>query len=30
VSRDGRRIYFTNSLYSAIDTQFYPDSLEEV
>jgi methanethiol oxidase len=28
VSRDGRRIYFTNSLYSAIDTQFYPDGLE--
>jgi selenium-binding protein 1 len=28
VSRDGRRIYFTNSLYSAIDTQFYPDGLQ--
>jgi selenium-binding protein 1 len=23
VSRDGKRIYFTNSLYGAIDTQFY-------
>lgn len=28
VSRDGRRIYFTNSLYSAVDTQFYPDGLK--
>src|SRR5207244_2139603 len=27
VSRDGRRIYFTNSLYSAIDPQFYPDGI---
>jgi selenium-binding protein 1 len=25
VSRDGRRVYFTNSLYSAWDGQFYPD-----
>ena len=24
VSRDGRRIYFTNSFYGAIDRQFYP------
>jgi selenium-binding protein 1 len=24
VSRDGRRVYFTNSLYSAWDDQFYP------
>jgi selenium-binding protein 1 len=24
VSRDGRRIYFTNSLYSSWDDQFYP------
>jgi selenium-binding protein 1 len=24
ISRDGRRIYFTNSLYGAIDPQFYP------
>ena len=23
VSRDGRRVYFTNSLYGAIDPQFY-------
>jgi selenium-binding protein 1 len=28
VSRDGRRIYFTNSLYGAIDPQFYPDGLK--
>lgn len=28
VSRDGRRIYFTNSLYGAIDPQFYPGGLE--
>ena len=28
VSRDGRRIYFTNSLCSAVDTQFYPDGVE--
>jgi selenium-binding protein 1 len=24
ISRDGRRVYFTNSLYSTIDDQFYP------
>jgi hypothetical protein len=24
VSRDGKRIYFSNSLYSAWDEQFYP------
>ncbi len=28
VSRDGRRIYFTNSLYSRIDEQFYPAGLK--
>jgi len=28
VSRDGKRIYFTNSLYGAIDPQFYPDGIE--
>jgi methanethiol oxidase len=28
ISRDGRRVYFTNSLYSAIDPQFYPDGIE--
>ena len=28
VSRDGRRIYFTNSLYGAIDPQFYPDGIK--
>jgi selenium-binding protein 1 len=27
VSRDGRRIYFTNSLYSPWDEQFYPDGV---
>ena len=24
ISRDGRRVYFTNSLYSTWDAQFYP------
>jgi selenium-binding protein 1 len=28
ISRDGRRVYFTNSLYSSWDDQFYPDGLE--
>jgi selenium-binding protein 1 len=28
VSRDGRRVYFTNSLYGAIDGQFYTDGLK--
>ena len=28
ISRDGRRIYFSNSLYGAIDPQFYPDGLK--
>jgi methanethiol oxidase len=27
ISRDGRRVYFTNSLYSTVDDQFYPDRL---
>lgn len=27
VSRDGRRVYFTNSLYSPWDDQFYPDGI---
>jgi len=27
VSRDGRRVYFTNALYSPWDAQFYPDGL---
>jgi selenium-binding protein 1 len=27
-SRDGKRIYFTNSLYSAVDPQFYPDGIK--
>jgi methanethiol oxidase len=27
ISRDGRRVYFTNSLYSVVDDQFYPDGL---
>ncbi|MEM4589546.1 MAG: selenium-binding protein SBP56-related protein, partial [Thermoplasmata archaeon] len=28
VSRDGRRIYVTNSLYSTWDNQFYPEGLK--
>jgi selenium-binding protein 1 len=28
VSRDGRRIYVSNSLYSKWDTQFYPAGLD--
>ena len=28
VSRDGKRIYFTNSLYGVIDPQFYPDGIK--
>lgn len=28
ISRDGRRLYFTNSLYSTWDDQFYPDGLK--
>jgi methanethiol oxidase len=27
ISRDGRRIYFTNSLYTPWDNQFYPDGV---
>jgi methanethiol oxidase len=27
ISRDGRRVYFTNSLYSPWDEQFYPDGV---
>ena len=27
MSRDGRRIYLTNSLYGALDEQFYPDGV---
>jgi selenium-binding protein 1 len=27
VSRDGRRVYFTNSLYASWDEQFYPDGI---
>lgn len=26
-SRDGKRVYFTNSLYSVVDDQFYPDRM---
>jgi methanethiol oxidase len=25
ISRDGKRVYLTNSLYSTWDDQFYPD-----
>jgi selenium-binding protein 1 len=28
ISRDGRRIYFTNALYSPWDAQFYPDGVQ--
>jgi selenium-binding protein 1 len=28
VSRDGKRVYFTNSLYGVIDDQFYPDGVK--
>jgi methanethiol oxidase len=28
ISRDGRRVYFTNSLYGPIDTQFYHDGFD--
>ncbi len=28
ISRDGKRVYFTNSLYGAIDPQFYPDGVD--
>jgi selenium-binding protein 1 len=27
ISRDGRRVYFTNSLYAAWDKQFYPEGI---
>ena len=27
ISRDGKRVYFTNSLYSTWDDQFYPDGM---
>ena len=27
ISRDGKRVYFTNSLYSSWDKQFYPDGV---
>jgi selenium-binding protein 1 len=27
VSRDGRRLYFSNSLYTPWDRQFYPDGV---
>jgi methanethiol oxidase len=28
LSRDGRRVYFSNSLYAAWDAQFYPDGIQ--
>jgi methanethiol oxidase len=28
ISRDGKRVYFTNSLYSSWDAQFYPDGIK--
>jgi selenium-binding protein 1 len=27
ISRDGKRVYFTNSLYQSWDEQFYPDGV---
>ena len=30
ISRDGRRVFFTNSLYSTWDRQFYPDGVPGV
>ena len=27
ISRDGRRVYLTNSLYTPWDAQFYPDGI---
>jgi selenium-binding protein 1 len=27
VSRDGQRVYLTNSLYTSWDTQFYPEGV---
>ena len=28
ISRDGKRVYWTNSLYSTWDAQFYPGGME--
>ena len=28
ISRDGKRVYFTNSLYRTWDDQFYPDGIK--
>jgi selenium-binding protein 1 len=28
ISRDGRRVFFTNSLYAAWDKQFYPEGID--
>ncbi len=28
IGRDGKRVYFTNSLYGPIDPQFYPDGID--
>jgi selenium-binding protein 1 len=28
VSRDGRRVYLTNSLYASWDAQFYPEGIK--
>ena len=28
VSRDGRRVYVTNSLYTAVDDQIYPEGID--
>jgi len=28
ISREGKRVYFTNSLYGAVDPQFYPEGID--
>ena len=28
LSRDGKRVYLTNSLYASWDAQFYPDGID--
>jgi selenium-binding protein 1 len=28
ISRDGKRVYFTNSLYRSWDDQFYPEGVD--
>lgn len=28
ISRDGKRVYFTDLLYGAVDPQFYPEGID--